>query len=158
MSQGFFAQFRGTAPPPNLSSSFTSDTTATADMSSSRKRTRDARDIDGDVEVESASSSFRHNIPKRSKVALAAENGGSVVSDDEDEIDGFASQSRIYGNDIDRDDDDDTTASLSDMDDDDDELDELRAARIVEKQMREHRDNIASEQGVIEEVFCSTLR
>ena len=38
--------------------------------------------------------------------------------------------------------------------DSDDDIDEIRATQIVQKQMREHRENMASEQGVIEEVFC----
>ena len=46
----------------------------------SRKRSRDTNDVDGHVEVTSASSSFRQTPrQKRSRVALAAERGGSVV-------------------------------------------------------------------------------
>lgn len=143
MSQSVFAQFRGTAPTPG-SSSFTSDITA-ADMTS-RKRSRDASDIDGEVEIESASSSFRQSVPKRSKVALAAQNGGSVVSDDDDdEVDGYGEDSGFANG---------TAYDSEDEEEEGEEVDELRATQIVEKQIREHRDNVASEQGVIEEVFC----
>ncbi|KAK5125122.1 hypothetical protein LTR85_000798 [Meristemomyces frigidus] len=144
MSQSIFAQFRGTAPTP-ASSSFSSDITA-ADMSS-RKRSRDANDIDGDVEIESASSSFRQSVPKRSKVALAAQNGGIVVSDDDDD-------DELYGRGDDSGFVDGTPYYSEEEEEEDDEIDELRATQIVQKQIREHRDNVASEQGVIEEVFC----
>ena len=142
MSQGFFAQFRSTAPN-NASSSFNSD--ITADMPS-RKRSRDTDDIDGDTEVERATSSFRQSVPKRSRVALAAENGGSVVSDDEDELDGYG-----YGGDsgfV------DGLQSDSDEEIEDEEELELRATQLVTKHMKQYRENVASEQGVIEEVFC----
>lgn len=143
MSQGFFAQFRGTAPNNNASSSFSSD--ITAEMPS-RKRSREADDVDGDVEIESASSSFRQTQPKRSRVALAAENGGSVISDDEDDDEtiGYGAGSGFI----------EGGPNPSEDEDEDDEIDEMRATQIVQKQIKEHRDNIASEQGVIEEVFC----
>ena len=108
-----------------------------------RKRSRATDDIDGEVGVESASSSLRHNLPKRSRVTLAQENGGSVVSDDEDEVDGYGEGSAYEGN----------SAMEYSMDEDDD-IDELRMTQVVQKQMDMHRDNMASEQGVIEEVFC----
>lgn len=110
-----------------------------------RKRTRDVNDVDGEVEIESASSSFRQALPKRSKVALARENGGSVVSDDEagDGVDGVSGEDTPIVN---------TSPEYSESEDD--EIDELRATQIIEKQMCEFRDNMASEQGVIEEVYC----
>ncbi|KAK4549245.1 hypothetical protein LTR36_007703 [Oleoguttula mirabilis] len=143
MSQSIFAQFRGTAQTP-ASSPFSSETTP-VDMSS-RKRGRDINDIDGEVEIESATSSFRQSVPKRSKIALAAANGGSVVSDDDDddEPDGYGGDSGFV----------DGTPDDSEAEEEDEEIDELRATQIVEKQIREHRDNVASEQGVVEEVFC----
>ncbi|KAK1069635.1 Structural maintenance of chromosomes protein 6 [Friedmanniomyces endolithicus] len=152
MSQGIFAQFRGSAPP-NLASSPTSSTHLSANMSSgSRKRARDNTNIDEGVEIESVTSSFRHNFPKRSRVALAVENGGSVVSDDEDgEEDAQMDQG---GHDTHGD--DRSVLSFGHLEDDDDEdgPDDLIGTQIIEKQMREHRENIASDEGVIEEVFC----
>ena len=110
------------------------------------KRSRGLDDIDGEVEIESASSRFRQQkFPKRSRVALARENGGSVVSDDDEENNGDQEQD-AYDN--------GTAQQYSEEEDEDDEVDELRATQIVQKQIREHRDNLASEQGVIEEVFC----
>ena len=111
----------------------------------SRKRLRDLHDVDGEVEEESASSSLRQSYPKRSRVALAQANGGSVVSDDEDdEVGGHTDAESQHG----------PTGGYSDSEDEDDGIDELQATQIVQKQIREHRDNIASEECVIEEVFC----
>ena len=113
----------------------------------SRKRSRDLSDVDGEVEVESASSSFRHSgNTKRSRVTLARERGGSVVSDDEEEVNGYLDQDEV----------DDSAAPLPTYDHmqrDDDAVD-LQATQWVAKQMREFQENTASEQGVIEEVFC----
>ena len=108
----------------------------------SRKRSRNTTDVDGEVEIESASSSFRRTIPhKRSRVALAAEQGGSVVSDDDDEIEQYELN-------------DDIAMQHSDEEEEGNELEELVNTQYVEKQLREKRDNIASDQGVIEEVIC----
>lgn len=115
---------------------------------SSRKRSRDVDDDGGDhdIEIETASSSFRQQShSKRSRVALAAERGGSVVSDeDEDDYDG------IYKGGVRE----DSPAMSSDVDEEPNEMDEFRATQAVQKQVREHRDNVASEQGIVEEVFC----
>ena len=142
-SQGIFAQFRSTQRR-NTTSSFSSD--ITDDTMHSRKRPRDADDVDGETEVESATSSFRQQFPKRSRVALAQENGGSVVSDDEDDephMPRYEDSGFVDGPD-----------NLSDIDDEDEDINELAATKIVQNQIREHRENIASECGVIEEVFC----
>ncbi|KAK3704529.1 Structural maintenance of chromosomes protein 6 [Vermiconidia calcicola] len=110
-----------------------------------RKRSRDIRDVDGDIEIESASSNFRQSsFTKRSRVALAQENGGSVVSDDDDdEVEGAVDEDEYGG-----------IMPQYSEDEEDEEVDELRATQIVQKQCRELRDNMASEQGVIEEVYC----
>lgn len=115
----------------------------------SRKRSRDVSDVDGEeVEFESASSSFRHQAStKRSRVTLARENGGSVVSDDEDEANGILDQD--YSEDSPP-----PIPSHIDAEERDDDALELQATQWVAKQMREFQDNRASEQGVIEEVFC----
>lgn len=142
-SQGFFAQFRDTTSD-NDSPSFSSDTTAEPTMQS-RKRSRDPEDLEGETEIESASSSFRQSIPKRLRVTLAQENGGQVVSDDEEVGDAYRAEDSGFV---------DGSLDLSDVDDEDDDIDELQAAKIVQKQIREHRQNVASECGVIEEVLC----
>ena len=112
----------------------------------SRKRSRHADDVDG-VEVESASSSFRQSSQKRSRVTLAAERGGSVVSDEEDyNVDEFLDNNAQEGP--------DGSPLYTDDEREEDEVDELLAADIVKRQIRGLRDNIASEEGVIEEVFC----
>ena len=111
----------------------------------SRKRSRNLDDVAGEVEIESASSSFRQSFPKRSRVALAQENGGSVVSDDEDEeVGGYAAGESQHG----------PAGGDSEDEEEDGGIDELQATQIVQKQIRTHRDNLASEEGVIEEVFC----
>jgi chromosome segregation ATPase len=110
-----------------------------------RKRGRDDADVDGEVELESASSNFRQHVPnKRSRIALARENGGSVFSDDESEIDELMGE------------DDTISPSQQGSDSDDDQADilDLQATQAVQKEMRFHRDNMAAEQGVIEEIFC----
>lgn len=111
---------------------------------SSRKRSRDPDDLDGEVEVESASSSLRQGGgPKRSKVALARENGGSVISDDDEENSDDAGRASR------------ASRGISEfVQDEDGEIDDLRATQIVEKQFRGLRENMASEQGIIEEVYC----
>lgn len=118
----------------------------------SRKRSR-AND-DDEVEVESASSGFRQTQvshvghqpstsilttvqKKRSRLQLARENGGSVVSDEEDEIEGVP-QSYVE---------DDSSS-------DDGSFDDLQATQAIEKELREFKENAASDQGVIEEVGC----
>lgn len=143
MSASFFKQF---ADPSRSQAALSSSDISSSPSMSSRKRSRNPDDVDGDVEIESASSSFRQTQnPKRSRVALAAERGGSTVSDDDDEFDD-PTQNGAY--------DDHATRSSTMLEDEDDEIDELAATQIVERQIREHRDNLASEQGVIEEVFC----
>nr|POE93266.1 structural maintenance of chromosomes protein 6 [Quercus suber] len=109
------------------------------------KRTRLADDEDDeDVEIESASSSFRQTAPaKRSRLVMAAENGGSVVSDDEDDEEDMADF--LFNPDP------------SARDYDVEEGEELLATQIVEKQIRKHRDNVASESGIVEEVYCSNF-
>lgn len=114
-----------------------------------RKRPREVQDNDGDIEVESASSSFRQAYPKRSRVAMAAANGGSVISDDDTDADDHGGPAR-YG----ESEDETTTLDIAIGGEEDDELDELLATQIVEKRMKEYSQNIAAEQGVIEEVFC----
>jgi chromosome segregation ATPase len=112
---------------------------------SSSKRTRDAEDVDDYEDGASA----RHVQRKRSRVSLAAERDGSVVSDDEDEEedvnDATADGDLRSSN---------SQVSSEDEDDDDDEVNELRATQFIQKSRREHADNIAAEQGIIEEVFC----
>ncbi|RMY28840.1 hypothetical protein D0866_09127 [Hortaea werneckii] len=148
-SQGFFAHFRSTAPI-HPSSSFSSDTTATAadHEMPSRKRSREPDDVDGDDDsdngTERATSNFRQSVPKRSRVALARANGGDVVSDEEDEDGaGHADSGFVDG-----------SPALSDLDDVDDEVDEDTAARVVLKSMKDFQENMASDCGIIEEVFC----
>lgn len=112
-----------------------------------RKRLRDVDDVDGDdveVEVEAASSSLRNSATtKRSRVTLAQENGGSVVSDEDSDNDESEPQGNTRSN---------APGDFSDNEDED--IDELRATQIVEKQIRKYKDNLPSEQGVIEEIFC----
>ncbi|QIX00583.1 hypothetical protein AMS68_006100 [Peltaster fructicola] len=113
---------------------------------SSRKRSRDALQVDDDVDIESASSSLRQSTQKRSRTVLAAERGGSTVSDDDDDEDipdtlsrlgSMLPETRVYS-------DDDETM----------EVDELRSTQFVERQMRTIRENVEMENGIIEEVFC----
>ncbi|SMR60381.1 unnamed protein product [Zymoseptoria tritici ST99CH_1E4] len=114
---------------------------------SHRKRSR-ATDDDGspEVEIESANSSFRQNHNKRSRVTLASERGGSVVSDEEDYLAGFE----------DGPEEEDYTMHQDSSDDEleEDNLDEAHATQIVTKQMNQYNENLASEQGVIQEVYC----
>ncbi|KAK3074201.1 hypothetical protein LTR53_003544 [Teratosphaeriaceae sp. CCFEE 6253] len=116
MSQSLFAQFRATQlrEPPD---SATPDPVGgdVADMSSIRKRSRRAAGIEEEeVEVESASSSFRSSMPhKRPRVARVSALSWAPTAI---RTKTGASKIRTY-------------------DDDDDELevDELRATQIVEK-------------------------
>lgn len=108
----------------------------------STKRSRAFDDEDGEVEIESASSSFQSSsFPKRPRVALARENGGSTVSDDEEDDDTQTLQDDIQSD------------TDGDNEIDDDEL-EIQGTQAIGKQMRQHQDNVASEHGIIEEVFC----
>ncbi|KAK3618775.1 Structural maintenance of chromosomes protein 6 [Elasticomyces elasticus] len=149
---GIFSQFRSQAPrniSPTPSTSFNTNMST-----SSRKRARE-NTVEEEVEIESATSSFRHNFPKRSRLSLAADNGGSVVSDDEDEDEEQATNGAYdtlnddgsvhsIGGHLDSGDDDDSDFGVND----------LIGTQILEKQMRQHKENMASEEGVIEEVFC----
>ncbi|KAK5716738.1 Structural maintenance of chromosomes protein 6 [Elasticomyces elasticus] len=149
---GIFSQFRSQAPrniSPTPSTSFNTNMST-----SSRKRARE-NTVEEEVKIESATSSFRHNFPKRSRLSLAADNGGSVVSDDEDEDEEQATNGAYdtlnddgnvhsIGGHLDSGDDDDSDFGVND----------LIGTQILEKQMRQHKENMASEEGVIEEVFC----
>jgi chromosome segregation ATPase len=118
---------------------------STATMSH-RKRSRTADD-DGspEVEIESASSSFRQTYNKRSRVTLASERGGSVVSDEEDYLAGFEEEAE---------EDFAVHQSSSGDEDEEDDLDVGHATQVVTKEMREFSENLASDQGVIQEVYC----
>ncbi|KAK5107163.1 hypothetical protein LTR62_001688 [Meristemomyces frigidus] len=108
-------------------------------MSSSRKRSRNANDIDGEGGDADASSVHQHSQSKRSRMSFAEDN----ASEEENNDSGYAEDNFIDETD------------LPDMDDDDDDrVDELRATQAVEKQMNLYRENIASEAGVVEEIFC----
>lgn len=108
------------------------------------KRTRSSSDSDDeDVEIESASSSFRQTAPgKRSRLVSAVENEGSSGSDDEEQ--GIQNEFLI-------------TPGPSGQDDEAEDNEELFATQLVEKQIRRLRDNVASENGIIEEVYCSNF-
>ena len=111
-----------------------------------------------EVEVETASSSQRRSLvcishsqyatqtnalqSKRPRLSLAAENGGSVVSDEEEEVDGNTEQPVDFDE------------GEFDSDNEDAAVDEMRASQYIVKQMRTHADNMPSECGIIEEVFC----
>jgi chromosome segregation ATPase len=116
-------------------------------MAPSRKRTRRDDDDGSEQEHESdnATSSFRQSA-KRSRVAMAQERGGATVSDDESEAD-----LEQLANGFDEDEDDDHDMQLED---EDEEIDETRASQFVQKGIRNQRENLASEYGVIEEVRC----
>ena len=116
-------------------------------MSSSRKRSRsddDEADVHGS---QSATSSFRQNA-KRSRVAMAQERGGSTVSDDESEGD---LERVMNGTDDEEEEDQPMTHA---QEDEDEEIDEHTASQFIQRGMRERRENVASEYGVIEEVRC----
>ncbi len=134
---------RGSSSSPQLRHN-TTTTTAMAP----RKRSRDVHDVDGEVEIESASSSFQQRYgqgPKRSRLAMAHANGGSVVSDDdtEDDFDSTMHEDDLGG-----------TPVGSDDEEDDDEFD-LQSTQFIRKEHLQDREkNMAMENGVIEEVFC----
>ncbi|KAH9830703.1 structural maintenance of chromosomes protein 6-like [Teratosphaeria destructans] len=137
MSQSIFAQFRGTqrAPSTHPSSSFSSDiTTGTTSNMAPRKRSRGIDDIDGDdeVEIESATSSFRQDLRGRSRVTLAAQNGGSVVR---------APSETLHWSDREL----------------DSEQEEILSEQIVRRQMKKRRLNVAMEAGVVEEVYIKNF-
>ena len=123
-----------------------------------RKRSRDHDDVggEGEIEVESASSSFRQNNAnqKRTKVAMAQAMGGSVVSDEEpDYVD------ELLMEDVDPPPEDNSELDYtvrqdsSDNEMEDDAVDEIKATQFVERRLREHRDNVAADSGVIECVY-----
>ncbi|KXT02936.1 hypothetical protein AC578_10606 [Pseudocercospora eumusae] len=131
-----------------------------------RKRVRDIHDVDGEseVEIESASSSFRmnNNHTKRTRIAIAQASRASVVSDEEHFLNSDT-------NDINIDDESDLEpANNADIDyslrqdssDDDceeDGFDELKATQLVHRQFKEHRENIAADHGVVEEIYCTNF-
>ena len=108
-----------------------------------RKRSRSVEIGEDDVEIESASSSLRQSFTKRPRTALAQEDGDSVVSDDEE--DGGEGQTTLVT-------DGDPDSQSEEMDEGD--IDELQATQFLEKKMRQFRDNVAADEGIIEEVFC----
>lgn len=117
-------------------------------MAPSRKRSR-GEDDDEDVHgSQSATSSFRQNA-KRSRIAMAQERGGSTVSDDESEGD---MERMMNGTDDEEEEDDQPMAHA--QEDEDEEIDEHTASQFIQRGMRERRENVASEYGVIEEVRC----
>lgn len=134
-----------------------------------RKRARDDDDTEEDVEIESASSSFRQGsghvsdtaIPgsqrhtdiqrqKRNRVAMAQQRGGSTVSDDESDGD----FERFLNGGEDDDGYEHFTQDREAEDTEVDSRDELRATQYVHKQMNKMRENVESDHGVIEEVRC----
>ena len=150
---GIFSQFRRSGSVDTLDS-FTSDISVDGEMPRSRKRSREPEDAEDNIEVDVASSSLRHAPSKRSRIALAQENGGSVVSDDDDDVletrerQGMVESFNLRNFDMDDDDNED-----DDNNDDDDEDIEIQGTQIIGREMRRYRDNQASESGVIEEVF-----
>lgn len=119
-------------------------------MAPSLKRSRNDDNEEDEVEVEGASSSLQQSA-KRSRVALAQERGGSTVSDEESE--GDLNQIVNGFDDMDEDEDEET-GDLEEQEEEDDEIDELRASQFVHKGMRSEKENVASEDGVVEEVRC----
>ncbi|EME78132.1 uncharacterized protein MYCFIDRAFT_216987 [Pseudocercospora fijiensis CIRAD86] len=131
-----------------------------------RKRVRDIHDVDGesDVEIESASSSFRMNSnhTKRTRIAIAQASRGSVVSDEEDFLNSDTNDINIDDeSDVETANNPDIDYSLrqdsSDDDCEDDGFDELKATQIVHRQFKEHRENIAADHGVVEEIYCTNF-
>ncbi|KAM0716109.1 hypothetical protein Q7P37_008623 [Cladosporium fusiforme] len=118
-------------------------------MAPSRKRSRGDEVEDHDTETEYASSSFQQSA-KRSRVALAQERGGSAVSDDESEED----LTQLANGFAELDEDEHGAGNLGAEEDEDEEIDELRASQFVQKGIRNQKENVASEYGVIEEVRC----
>lgn len=123
-----------------------------------RKRSRHqayVEDEDG-IEVESASSSFRHNNAnhKRTKVAMAQAVGGAVLSDEEaDYVDEFLMDDVEQPGDDYSELDYTVRQNSSDDEQEDDEVDEIKATQFVERRLREHRNNVAADSGVIESVY-----
>jgi chromosome segregation ATPase len=113
--------------------------------SSSRKRSRREQENDEEQEhdTEQATSSFRQSA-KRSRVAMAQERGGSTVSDDESDAD-LEHLTNGFGADEDME---------EAREDEDEEINETSASQFVQKGIRNQRENVASESGVIEEVRC----
>lgn len=127
-----------------------------------RKRNRETEDVDGDgdgeVEIESASSSFRVRQDKRTRVAAAQAAGTSVASEGDDYQDLLNSQA-IDASDMDEDEteqqiDYSLRQNSSDVEQEDDAIDELAATQYMQKQQREHKENIPAECGIIEEIYC----
>jgi chromosome segregation ATPase len=114
-------------------------------MAQPTKRPRPVHDVD-DQEGDYATA--HHVQRKRSRISLAAERDGSVVSDDDDEdmnditIDDNARGARSEA------------SSDDESDEEDDEVSELRATQYMQKSRQEHAENMPAEQGIIEEVFC----
>jgi chromosome segregation ATPase len=114
-------------------------------MAQPTKRPRPVHDVD-DQEGDDATA--HHVQRKRSRISLAAERDGSVVSDDDDEdmnditIDDNARGARSEA------------SSDDESDEEDDEVSELRATQYMQKSRQEHAENMPAEQGIIEEVFC----
>lgn len=109
-----------------------------------RKRSRTFDDVDG-----SGVPSANNSQSKRSRISLAAERGGSVVSDDDSDID--------EGSLVDGQSDDLQMLASSDAEEDegeDDDVNEIQATQFIQKKRSRHENNIAAEQGIIEEVFC----
>lgn len=130
-----------------------------------RKRTRPTEDVDGsgeeeEVEIESASSSFRQSNPavKRNQTALAREAGRQDAFDDllqsdnateaDDEPEPLDSPT------IDADFEHSLHNVDSDMEDEDDEIDEYGLTQHIGKKFKERRENVAMDEGIIEEVSC----
>ena len=118
-------------------------------MAPSRKRSKRDEDNDDEQEhdIENATSSFRQNA-KRSRVAMAQERGGSTVSDEESDAD---IEHLANGIDVDEADDHDMEEA---REDEDEEINETSASQFVQRGIRNQRENVASEYGVIEEVRC----
>lgn len=119
-----------------------------------RKRSRADDDVDGDVEIESASSSFQQTFNnKRPRVVRASERDGSAVPNEEDYYEDLLAGSSARGG----------TGENSMLDDSSDneseseEIDELQATQIVKQQMQRLGENLASEQGVIMEIHIKNF-
>jgi chromosome segregation ATPase len=110
--------------------------------------TKRPRPVHDDDDHEEGDATAHHVQRKRSRISLAAERDESVVSDEEDEdtndvtIDVDARGARCE------------SSSDDENDEGDDEITELRATQYIQKSRQEHAENIAAEQGIIEEVFC----
>lgn len=117
---------------------------------SMRKRSRAFDDVDGS-DAHSVDSGVHHSHSKRSRVALAAERGGSVVSDEDSEIEDGSALGDARSDDL-------QMLASSDAEDgeegEDDDVNEIQATQFIQKKRLRHENNIAAEQGIIEEVFC----